>query len=229
MAVAAAGKPSSRPSRASWPAAVQAARLPRANRGKTRIATRPAVLGRSFLRAFGASIAGTPNFRHASQEWAKDKRRALYQTHGDRQRSVLPKQALPSGSCLTFAPIATSATLRPPFSAARGLHSPSLGRVGRRESCVVHRGELWRRQFTCWHWCPGGHPASSLVRFGFPVSIGWGSQETKLALYFLRAGTDQRRPHASSARPQKFGTLLDAAFEPAKPIPEVSLEPGRRL
>jgi len=70
---------------------------------------------------------------------------------------------------------------------------------------------------------------STDVRFGFPVSIGWGSQETKLALYFLRAGTDQRRPHASSARQRKFGILLDAAFELAKPIPKVSLEPGRTL
>jgi len=31
---------------------------------------------------------------------------------------------------------------------------------------------------------------STDVRFGFPVSIGWGSQETKLALYFLRAEAD---------------------------------------
>ena len=28
---------------------------------------------------------------------------------------------------------------------------------------------------------------STDIRFGFPVTIGWGSQETKLALYFLRA------------------------------------------
>ena len=32
--------------------------------------------------------------------------------------------------------------------------------------------------------------SSTDVRFGFPVSIGWGGQETKLSLYFLRSKPD---------------------------------------
>jgi hypothetical protein len=36
------------------------------------------------------------------------------------------------------------------------------------------------------------------VRFGFPVSIGWGSQETKLALYFFRAELDGGSSESSS-------------------------------
>jgi len=44
------------------------------------------------------------------------------------------------------------------------------------------------------------------VRFGFPASIGWGSQETKLALYFFRAELDAG---PSEGRPDGFEQIFD--------------------
>jgi hypothetical protein len=45
---------------------------------------------------------------------------------------------------------------------------------------------------------------STDVRFGFPVSLGWGSQETKLALYFLRAEPNRNFFESRPEQPERI-------------------------